>query len=71
MKIYEAVLAFREAVVAEEGEVIRIILNKKGGESLQEGLDIPGVYPKMLFGIEIDVQKDCPTCGQSMTEEKT
>ncbi len=69
-KIHNSLLAFREAVIAEGGMVVRITLDKKGNEVLRNEFSVPVACSTTLFGIVVDVAKECPTCGQTVTEEK-
>lgn len=80
MKIYEKLLELRDAVVAQEGKLIRVVLDEKGATALQCEIDALlfspniGDFPhgdtRRLFGITVDVAKECPACGQSMEETK-
>jgi hypothetical protein len=79
MKIYESLLAFQAAIVAQEGKIVIITLDKKGYKALQGEIDelvhspSIGDYPRAdsrrLFGIVVEVVKECPTCGQNMVKE--
>jgi len=71
MKIYEHLLAFTSAIMAQKGNVIRITLDEKGNEALRNEVDVSVACSKRLFGVVIDVAKTCPTCGQNIVEEKT
>ena len=67
--IHKRILELKTEVEACCGKVVRVTLDKKGIEALENELPVTmGGITTIVFGILIDQAEKCPTCGQNMKE---